>query len=642
LIWSDWTFYLDELVDAVAINVNEDPAFKPKNRMPVPRDVLTLCSSLVVVSRHESSTDMDTARLAHFSVKEYLVSNHVSKTFESLSCEKVARSNLARLCLTYLIGVSQLTVEDRPVISLGAVKIDFEFPFAQYSARYWRVHACGVESEDEDLCKMVLSFFLEKHKAFSLFKKFVERPDSQRNCPLSYAAGTGLTRTVENLLDRGADINAKDSAALRAALHNRQYATVQLLLQRGARVDTENNEVFSEAILLCDNTTIQSLLDRSVMTAAGNETLMSLAVKYDREWIVQWLLERDADVNAWSLSSSTLSTFASLQLLLDRGADVNAGAGRLLREASRNGLHDLVQLLLRIGADPEAHSQSTPTALQEVLEKAYGTLVFYLSTGDSRDTVLESPDFAAYYKIAQLLIEKGANIDFPGGEWLETLRTGGWSVQIIQQILEKNVPLRHDHILSAMYDRDPQAEAIVSVMLPYLTFEQAVEDFTGRKNLLHKAAEYGSEDIVQRCLDLGADVHAEDEHYKTALHYAAEYGHLVVVKMLVKAGSDIEALDCKKFTPLAYAQDDVWYAYISGKMEARNKRFSRHEIAGYLSDLHKAQRVRLIRRYLRTTRRSIENRRQLEFPNAHRFLRNLANHDLPVRVQKPTRNHLLP
>jgi hypothetical protein len=176
---------LDELVDAVAIDVNEDPAFKPKNRMPVPRDVLTLCSSLVVVSRHERSTDVDTVRLAHFSVKEYLVSNHVSKTFESLSCEKVARSYLARLCLAYLIGVSQLTVEDRPVISLGADEIDFEYPFAQYSVRYWRVHACEVESEDEDLCKMVLSFFLEKHKAFSLFKKFVERPDSQRNCPLS-------------------------------------------------------------------------------------------------------------------------------------------------------------------------------------------------------------------------------------------------------------------------------------------------------------------------------------------------------------------------------------------------------------------------------------------------------------------------
>jgi ankyrin repeat protein len=635
---------LDELVDAVAIDVNEDPAFKPKNRMPVPRDVLTLCSSLVVVSRHERSTDVDTVRLAHFSVKEYLVSNHVSKTFESLSCEKVARSYLARLCLAYLIGVSQLTVEDRPVISLGADEIDFEYPFAQYSVRYWRVHACEVESEDEDLCKMVLSFFLEKHKAFSLFKKFVERPDSQRNCPLSYAASTGLTRTVENLLNRGADINAKDSAALRAALHNRQNAIVKLLLQRGARVDTENNEVFSEAILLCDDTTIQSLLDRSAMTAAGSESLMSLAVNYDREWIVQWLLERNADVNAtygWSVPSSITSTFASLQMLLDRGADVNAGDGRLLREASRNGLHDLVQSLLHRGADLEAHSQSTPTALQEVLEKAYGTLVFYLSTGDSRDTVLESPDFAAYYKTAQLLIEKGANIDFPGGEWLETLRTGGWSVQIIQQILEKNVPLRHDHILSAMYDSDPQAEAIVSVMLPYLTFEQAVEDFTDRKNLLHKAAEYGSEDIVQRCLDLGANVHAEDEHYKTALHYAAEYGHLVVVKMLVKAGSDIEALDCKKFTPLAYAQDDVWYAYISSKMEARNKIFSRHETAGYLSDLHKAQRARLIRRYLRTARRSIENRRQLDFPNAHRFLRNLANHDLPVRVQKPTRNHLL-
>jgi hypothetical protein len=66
-------------VDAIATNLDGDPAFVPKNRMPIPRDVLKLCSSLVAVSRYEyGDYSVERVRLAHFSVKEYLVSDRVS------------------------------------------------------------------------------------------------------------------------------------------------------------------------------------------------------------------------------------------------------------------------------------------------------------------------------------------------------------------------------------------------------------------------------------------------------------------------------------------------------------------------------------------------------------------------------------
>ena len=85
LIWSKPPLTISELVDAIAINLDGDVGFDPKNRMPVPRKMLKLCSSLVTVTPSmKDNADLD-VRLAHFSVKEYLVSDHVSKVFRPRS-----------------------------------------------------------------------------------------------------------------------------------------------------------------------------------------------------------------------------------------------------------------------------------------------------------------------------------------------------------------------------------------------------------------------------------------------------------------------------------------------------------------------------------------------------------------------------
>jgi ankyrin repeat protein len=588
LIWSGYhNFKISELVDAVATNFEKDPAFDPKNRMPVPRDILRLCSSLITVYR-APPFDREFVSLAHSSVKEYLVSNRVSKGFEFLGCETVAKSYLTRLFLRHLIGVSQFTLRGRLVRSIDIQEIHCDFPFVDYSARTWMNIAREVVNEDESLFNSVLSFFQEEEEAFYLFSEVYDYGRTEEASPLYYAADGGMTRMIEYLLARGADVNAKDSAALRVALYRGRDTTVQLLLQRGARVDTENDEVFQDAMLKCHDTTVQSLIERCGNTAAENESIMSAAVRYGRESIVRWLLDRGVSVsaaNGWSLSSDPAPKIVTtLRFLLDRGTDVDAGDGRLLREASRHGLHKTVKLLLRRGASPNAHGQSTPTALEEVLEQVYHHLVLSISHYFSRIMALRSSPLDVYYKIAQLLVDKGADATFSGGEWLQTLRAGGWSVQTVQQILEKDAPLRQDHILSAMYDADPQAETIVSAMLPYLSYEVAAPQGRDRMNLLHHAASSGSVSVTRKCLDLGVGVHTEAGS-RTALHYAADFGYLTIVKMLVLAGSDIKALDHHNKTPLAYAQDTLTNVWFLNRRRASGKKASRHKVIAYLSDL---------------------------------------------------------
>jgi ankyrin repeat protein len=274
LIRSDWQFNINELVDAIATNLDEDPAFDPRNRMPEPRDILRLCSSLVTISPDGSDSGIATVQLAHFSVKGYLVSNRISKRFEFSSRETVARSHLARLCLRYIIGVSQITSRDHPMSSLDVEKISHEFPFVSYSARRWMDHAREVENEDENLSDLVLSFFLEEQEAFSLFASFYDDRPGQKRSPIFYAADGGLARTVLNLLDRGADVNAGDGQALCAASVRGNDTIARLLLDLGADVNAGDGAALQGALANRHDTTAQLLLDRgAIMQQEGHSTV---------------------------------------------------------------------------------------------------------------------------------------------------------------------------------------------------------------------------------------------------------------------------------------------------------------------------------------------------------------------------------
>ncbi|KAL6868607.1 hypothetical protein J3F83DRAFT_705037 [Trichoderma novae-zelandiae] len=55
------------------------------------------------------------------------------------------------------------------------------------------------------------------------------------------------------------------------------------------------------------------------------------------------------------------------------------------------------------------------------------------------------------------------------------------------------------------------------------------------------AAAYGLVEVVERCLDKGANVDAPDKNGWTPLRAASECGHLQVVKLLVRRGADIDA-----------------------------------------------------------------------------------------------------
>jgi len=109
-----------------------------------PRDVLRICSSLVVsVKRpynhgdtsyssadrddHDDEMEVTELQLAHFSVKEYLISDRIASSYSSCLADRMTRANLATLCLAYLWDLNHSPPPDE-----GRAR----FAFSQYCARY--------------------------------------------------------------------------------------------------------------------------------------------------------------------------------------------------------------------------------------------------------------------------------------------------------------------------------------------------------------------------------------------------------------------------------------------------------------------------------------------------------------------------
>ena len=103
---------IEEMVDAVAVNLEGERCFDPKNRMPEPREISRYCSSLVIVASIRKVLPGDNSeililQLAHFSVREYLASSRVHKAFTQVFEKTMATESVMQVCRAYLDHVNQ-------------------------------------------------------------------------------------------------------------------------------------------------------------------------------------------------------------------------------------------------------------------------------------------------------------------------------------------------------------------------------------------------------------------------------------------------------------------------------------------------------------------------------------------------------
>lgn len=160
--------------------------------------------------------------------------------------------------------------------------------------------------------------------------------------PLMTAARTGLTGIAGLLLDHGADIDAREPRrgqnALMWAISFRHPDTARLLIERGADISAETTRLTEKQDYR--PMILEGYAGNVVSVPQGGYTALMFAA-------------RAGDME-------------SLQLLLDRGAEVNAVSaedGPALVIASAWGHEDLALYLLNQGADPNIPDANGMTAL---------------------------------------------------------------------------------------------------------------------------------------------------------------------------------------------------------------------------------------------------------------------------------------
>ena len=319
LVHSKRPLTLAEALEVIATQIEDEPrGFDVKRRLFHKTDVLLYCPGLVTVV-HAFDKEL---HLAHFSVKEYLLG-------EDQFNIATASISIARTCLTYLTDING-----------GCKEIKRDFPMARYAAEVWAGHAALAQASEETVQAAVR--FLENEATFQRWTQLhqVDRswdddPDPANGSRLYYACYVGLLAPAQDLIDKGADVNAKGgyyNYALSAASAGGHREIVELLLDKGADVNVEEGGGYSNAL--------------SAASAGGHREVVKL------------LLDKGADVNkegGGSFYGNALSAASAgghrevVELLLDKGADVNAQGGYYSNalEAAKAGGHQEIAALLQ-------------------------------------------------------------------------------------------------------------------------------------------------------------------------------------------------------------------------------------------------------------------------------------------------------
>jgi hypothetical protein len=275
---------LSEMVEVLAIDWDADePYFDTQNRIPDPKDILTMCSTLVTASETRRVYNFfdegakfaldPTLRLAHFSVKEYLISERIKASKASIYSMNPTSSHIfiATTYLTYLMSPAFESGYQRPW-TLTKYK---ECPLFQTAQDYWPKHINAARLDlPESTKNLIRRFFDTRHKLNGgQYAVWVGSliPDSSvttilNTPPLYYAASFGMTTVVQALLATTpkSEIDIKGgrgiSTPLHVACYRQHLPIVKLLLEAGADPNSFNKNM--ESCFFWANSDIRCLLQQ--------------------------------------------------------------------------------------------------------------------------------------------------------------------------------------------------------------------------------------------------------------------------------------------------------------------------------------------------------------------------------------------
>ena len=282
----------------------------------------------------------------------------------------------------------------------------------------------------------------------------VEVKDRLNNTPLHYAALYGSADAVRILLDRGADVKARNKSEATALIYGAyNFDKARMLVEKGSDVNARSTAGMTPLLVAVsthgNTATVRYLLDKgadlkAVVDPIGSDALQLAAMKGDLE-MVRLLLKKGADPKQKDRAGFTalLNAFMDpdqerVHVLLDAGSDVNAS--NTFSGAVKNGPIALnhmtplfiaatgappatIKALLSAGAHPDECDQRKLTPLMSAIltdNPKLPTIRQLIAAGadvNAKDQNGESVlDWALKYRnpeIVSMLKAGGANVSKP-------------------------------------------------------------------------------------------------------------------------------------------------------------------------------------------------------------------------------------
>lgn len=305
LAFSTRPLLLAELAEAIVIKPRTNPPFDPEERFPEAESVLLILSSLVSISPNDGEGDLvGYVTLAHFSVKEYLISDRIRKgPAESFAISyPVAHYFIAECCLSYVLHYASSAMKTGSREDLSA------FPLLKYASERWSTHINLLSWEQQKLLTPLVLQLLLSADTLSSWQlaclmpptSFCEYVDGD---PLYHASSLGLLEVVRELLAAGWDPNGwVNRPPLHKAIVGGHVETVGLLLKHGADVNARDHLGCSPLHHAAETGNMSILQVLFTLGAEVNprdqlgETPLHLASYQCHEEIAEYLVKKGAEV----------------------------------------------------------------------------------------------------------------------------------------------------------------------------------------------------------------------------------------------------------------------------------------------------------------------------------------------------------